>query len=87
MRLFRAFVLLVFVGLLSGCTVPTTYSKSITVKKDASGNVLETVETENIIQGGRGYPLRFEHFQGVQPSPSSEEALGKSSKEFHRKSK
>ena len=54
---------------LFGCTVPTTYSKSITVKKDATGNVLEIVETEAIVQhGGQGNPVQFEHLKGIQPS-------------------
>lgn len=84
MRLFGAIVLLAFVSSLSGCTVPTTYSKSISVKKDASGNILERVETETVVQPGQGYPVQFELFQGVQPSASSQEAIEKSHKEFRR---
>ena len=69
MRLFGALVLLALSASFSGCTVPTTYSKSITVKKDASGKVLETEETETVVQpGGQGYPIRFEHLQGIQPT-------------------
>jgi hypothetical protein len=74
MRLFGALVLLTFAASFSGCTVPTTYSKSISVKKDATGNVLETVESETIVQaGGVGYPVRFEHLKGIQPKASQQE--------------
>lgn len=69
MRLFGALVLLVVSASFSGCTVPTTYSKSITVKKDASGKVLETLETATVVQsGGQGYLLRFENLKDVQPT-------------------
>jgi hypothetical protein len=68
MRQFKVLVLLAFAVSLSGCTVPTTYTKSIAVKKDANGKVIETVETEAVIQpGGQGYPVRFEHLKGVSP--------------------
>ena len=84
MRLFGALVLLASACALSGCAVPTTYSKSISVTKDATGKVVETVETETIVQPGQGYPVRFEHLQAVQPSASSQEAIEKSHMEFRR---
>jgi hypothetical protein len=34
MRQFKVLILLTFAASLSGCTVPTTYSKSFTVKKE-----------------------------------------------------
>jgi hypothetical protein len=50
----------------SGC-VATTYSKSVTVTKDADGKILNTVETEAIVQpGGQGWPVKFDHLKGVQ---------------------
>lgn len=70
----KALILFAVAVSLSGCTVPTTYSKSIAVKKDAAGNVLETVETETVLQhGGQGYPVKFEHLKGVRPSGVSQE--------------
>ena len=89
MRQFKALVLLAFAASLSGCTVPTTYSKSVTVKKDATGNVLEIAETETVIQpGGQGYLLRFEHLKGIQPVSSwqgkEEVESGQSGYEFRK---
>ncbi|RMO84374.1 hypothetical protein ALQ34_00318 [Pseudomonas syringae pv. maculicola] len=49
----------------SGC-VQTAYSKSIAVTKDASGRVVQTVETETVTQPGQGYEMRLEKIQGVQ---------------------
>ncbi|BCA53733.1 hypothetical protein W02_08730 [Nitrospira sp. KM1] len=52
----------------AGCTVPTTYTKSITVRKDAAGNIIESQETETVVQpGGQGYPVRFDYLTGVRP--------------------
>ncbi len=50
---------------LSGC-VETQYIKSVTVKKDASGKIVERIETETVSQPGRGYSVEFEHLKGVQ---------------------
>ena len=72
MRLLGALVLLAVFASLSGCTVPSTYSKSITVKKDASGQVIGIEETETVVQGQfQGYPLKFEHLKGIQPTYDS----------------
>ncbi|RMO77444.1 hypothetical protein ALQ36_01345 [Pseudomonas syringae pv. primulae] len=49
---------------ISGC-VQTAY-KSIAVTKDASGRVVQTVETETVTQPGQGYEMRLEKIQGVQ---------------------
>ncbi|KPX25974.1 hypothetical protein ALQ08_100826 [Pseudomonas syringae pv. delphinii] len=48
------------------CCVQTAYSKSIAVTKDASGRVVQTVETETVTQPGQGYEMRLERIQGVQ---------------------
>ena len=73
MRQFKALVLLAFAASLAGCTVPTTYSKSVSVKKDPTGNVLEVVETETVVQtGGHGYPIRFEYLKDIQPAQSNQ---------------
>lgn len=52
--------------LASGC-VQTVYSKSVTIKKDAKGHILERIETETVSQPGTGWPIKFEHLEGVQP--------------------
>lgn len=81
----RVLVLLACVVSLIGCTVPTTYSKSISVKKDADGKVLETVETETVVQaGGVGYPVRFEHIRGIQPEPWEQSGSGQGKSQFSR---
>ena len=59
--------LLLVVAFVSGC-VATTYTKSITVRKDESGRVIETIETETIVQPHQsGYPVKLEHLKDVQP--------------------
>ncbi|MCR8718621.1 hypothetical protein NVV30_07915 [Pseudomonas syringae] len=58
-------LLLLAVISISGC-VQTAYSKSIAVTKDASGRVVQTVETETVTQPGQGYEMRLEKIQGVQ---------------------
>ncbi|MBS7421808.1 hypothetical protein KHW15_22365 [Pseudomonas syringae] len=58
-------LLLLSVISISGC-VQTAYSKSIAVTKDASGRVVQTVETETVTQPGQGYEMRLEKIQGVQ---------------------
>lgn len=88
MRSLLSIAVLAFAIALPGCTVPTTYSKSVAVKKDAAGNILEIVETETVVQpGGQGYPVRFERLKGIQPAAGvSQEDDGRSAYEF-RKSK
>ncbi|MCH5531368.1 hypothetical protein L6205_19715 [Pseudomonas syringae pv. syringae] len=58
-------LLLLAVISISGC-VQTAYSKSIAVTKDASGRVVQTVETETVTQPGQAYEMRLEKIQGVQ---------------------
>jgi hypothetical protein len=54
--------------LASGC-VATTYTKSVAVTKDSDGKIIQTVETEGIVQpGGQGWPVKFEYLKGVQPN-------------------
>jgi hypothetical protein len=58
--------------LLSGCVVPTTYTKTVTVRRDADGKIVETIETEGVVQQGQdGYPVKFQHLDGIQPKPYS----------------
>jgi len=52
---------------LTGC-VNTQYAKSVAVTKDANGKVVQTVETEGVVQPNQnGWPVNFEHLKGVQP--------------------
>ncbi len=53
--------------LLSGCVVQSTYSKTVTVTKDPSGNVLNIVESETVVQPAQGYPLKLQLIKNVQP--------------------
>ncbi len=86
MRRFATCLVCVIGITLAGCTVPTTYSKSVSVKKDAAGNVLEVVETETVVQpGGQGYPVQFERLKGIQPASNvSQEEDTRSGYEFRK---
>lgn len=53
---------------LTGCVVQSTYSKTIAVTKDADGKVLQTVETETVVQPAQGYPMRLQMIKGIQPN-------------------
>ncbi|HEY4074965.1 MAG TPA: hypothetical protein VGM52_17860 [Herbaspirillum sp.] len=52
---------------ITGC-VSTSYTKSISVTKDADGKILQTVETEGVVQPNQqGWPLKFKYLKGVMP--------------------
>lgn len=53
---------------LSGCVVQSSYSKTIAVTKNADGKVLQTVESETVVQPGQGYPMRLQLIKGIQPN-------------------
>lgn len=53
--------------LMNGCVVQSTYSKTIAVTKDANGKIIQTVESETVIQPANGYPMRLEKIRGKQP--------------------
>ncbi|WVV27585.1 hypothetical protein VUG52_16550 [Pseudomonas sp. LH21] len=55
-------------AVLSGCVVQSSYSKTIAVTKDAEGKVVQTVETETVVQPGQGYPMRLQLIKGIQPN-------------------
>ncbi|WP_265945711.1 hypothetical protein [Dechloromonas sp. A34] len=68
MKKLPVFVVLTAAISLSGC-VATTYAKSIAVTKDANGNIIQTVETEGVVQpGGQGWPVKFQYLKGVKPN-------------------
>jgi hypothetical protein len=52
---------------MNGCVVQSTYSKTVAVTKDAEGRIVQTVESETVVQPANGYPLRLEKIKGVQP--------------------
>jgi hypothetical protein len=55
------------VMLSTGC-VTTSYSKSISVTKDADGKILQTVETEGVVQPDqKGWPLKLNYLKGIKP--------------------
>jgi hypothetical protein len=52
--------------LLAGC-VSTTYTKSVSVTKDAQGNIIGTVEHEGVTQPNQqGWPVEFKYLKGVR---------------------
>ncbi|MEZ2354789.1 hypothetical protein AB6804_30395 [Caballeronia sp. RCC_10] len=52
--------------LFSGC-VSTTYTKSVSLRKDADGKIIERIETESVTQPNQsGWPIKLEHLKGVQ---------------------
>jgi hypothetical protein len=53
---------------MSGCVVQSSYSKTVAVTKDAQGKVIQTVESETVVQGAQGYPIRLDLIKGVQPN-------------------
>ncbi len=52
--------------LLTGC-VATTYQRSISVTKDANGNIISTTETEGVIQppnnNNSSMPIKFKYLK------------------------
>lgn len=60
----RVFVLLTCL-VLSGC-VRTLVTKEVQVKKDANGKVIETIETERIIQQGAAKGMQFDYLKNKQ---------------------
>ncbi|MEW9901654.1 hypothetical protein [Pseudomonas putida] len=53
---------------LSGCVVQSSYSKTVSVTKDADGKIVQTVETETVVQPAQGYPMRLQLIKGIQPN-------------------
>ncbi|WP_367863865.1 hypothetical protein [Pseudomonas guariconensis] len=53
---------------LSGCVVQSSYSKTVAVTKDADGKIVQTIETETVVQPAQGYPMRLQLIKGIQPN-------------------
>lgn len=67
MKLFSVFFTLAIASAVSGC-VSTTYTQSISVKKDAGGKVIDITETEAVVQPNQqGWPVKFKYLKGVRP--------------------
>lgn len=61
----RIFMVLFMCAALSGC-VTTYVVKEIQVKKDANGKIIETTETERIIQQGVTKGMQFDYLKNKQ---------------------
>ncbi len=53
--------LIIPIAFLFGGCVQTQFHKSVTVHKDAAGNITETIETESISQPGSAWPVKFQY--------------------------
>jgi len=61
----KIFLVVLICLALTGC-VRTLVTKEIQVKKDANGKVIETVETERIIQQGGTKGVQFDYLKNKQ---------------------
>jgi hypothetical protein len=60
----RILLLALFPFLILGAGCATHFTKTVSVKKDANGKIIETIETESVTQPGRpGRPIQFEHIK------------------------
>ncbi len=64
----RFFVVMMCLAL-SGC-VRTLVTKEVQVKKDANGKVIETTQTERIIQQGTTKGVQFDYLKNKQSDTS-----------------
>ena len=61
----KRFVVVLICLALAGC-VRTLVTKEVQVKKDANGKVVETIETERIIQQGGTKGVQFDYLKSKQ---------------------
>lgn len=67
MKLLSVFFTLAIASAVGGC-VSTTYTQSISVKKDANGKIIDITETEAVVQPNQqGWPVKFKYLKGVRP--------------------
>lgn len=59
-------LLIVSLLLTASACVPSQYTKSVIVKKDPQGKVIEILEQETVTQGGQGCSLTLKYLQGIQ---------------------
>ena len=65
----KRFLVVVLCFALSGC-VRTLVTKEVQVKKDANGKVIETIETERIIQQGGTKGVQFNYLKNKESDQS-----------------
>jgi hypothetical protein len=65
----RRFLVVLMCLALSGC-VRTLVTKEVQVKKDANGKVIETIETERIIQQGGTKGVQFDYLKSKDSDQS-----------------
>lgn len=66
MKIASLLALITACTIMSGCVVQSSYGKTISVTKDAQGKIIQTVETETVVQPAQGYPMRLELIKGIQ---------------------
>jgi uncharacterized protein YceK len=65
----KRFLIVLMCLALSGC-VRTLVTKEVQVKKDANGKVIETIETERIIQQGGTKGIQFDYLKSKEGDQS-----------------
>jgi hypothetical protein len=65
----KRFLVILMCIALSGC-VRTLVTKEVQVKKDANGKVIETIETERIIQQGGTKGVQFDYLKSKESDQS-----------------
>jgi hypothetical protein len=65
----KRFLVVLMCIALSGC-VRTLVTKEVQVKKDANGKVIETIETERIIQQGATKGVQFDYLKSKESDQS-----------------
>lgn len=65
----KRFLVVLMCLVLSGC-VRTLVTKEVQVKKDANGKVIETIETERIIQQGGTKGVQFDYLKSKENDQS-----------------
>ena len=65
----KRFLVVLMCIALSGC-VRTLVTKEVQVKRDANGKIIETIETERIIQQGGTKGVQFDYLKNKQSDHS-----------------
>jgi PBP1b-binding outer membrane lipoprotein LpoB len=67
--------LLLLALLCSGC-VQTYYTRTISVTRDAKGEIIQTTKTESVMQAGQHNVMNLELIDGIQVPPKLETPKG-----------
>ncbi len=65
----KRFLVVLMCLVLSGC-VRTLVTKEVQVKKDTNGKVIETIETERIVQQGGAKGIQFDYLKNKKSDQS-----------------